>query len=793
MSRLFLTVLNMSITGGFVALAVMIARLLIKRAPKFFSYALWSIVLFRLICPFSFESAVSLIPTNKEPIPQEIVYMQNPAINTGIKTIDVSVNSIVESLPPVNQAVSVNPIGVTIEIYAIIWLFGITVLLCYGFITYFRLKQRLSIATLVRDNIYETDLIKTAFVMGFTKPKIIIPINLSENEFDYIIKHEKTHIKRFDYIIKPVAFLALIIHWFNPIIWLSYYLMAKDMEMSCDESVMKNTKEDIRVNYSSSLLALSAKQSGLLSPLAFGEGNVKSRIKNVLNYKKPTLWVLIVASIIIVIFVVGLISNPKKQETIINAENSISYEIVRIVNGQVQYSISPLSGDIAQLAEEIIMNSAIRSTLYQGININDLEECYLLRTTYNDTVTDNYIFLHDNKSVLQGGENGFFTLIDYELYEKLVEFDKEQQLLSTDSNIYKNENLGFSLNFPKEWEDKYSIVESDNYISVFDKKIYDTGQGGLLFTINRAIGEMITQQDMNMEPAPTKIILQGNGYTYFYRLPTDINYPLNDEELSKHYQEMSEQINFVVQGISLLGEQKPEASNDGFKVVGSSYFTVEIPSEWDIKQLEYLPIWDIYEGNNQVGWIQMLPYEAKESISEGVDDNAIREYLYNEETLRKMNINLLSNYADKSIMDKIKMSFKFTGGPFNVIDLESTANLYIARGCKKVFGTIDSFEVENGEPTAVIVNVMEFIPDGPNDNNPNGFRIEDLKYTQTYTLEQGVNVAALAPPNYTSYEMYYMPLLDENFINNYDYKNLFFDFIVGSDGNLLVVLGHYIP
>lgn len=696
MSRLFLIVLNMSITGSFVALAVMIARLLLKRTPKIFSYALWALVLFRLICPFSFESAVSLIPTNKEPIPQEIVYMQNPAINTGIKLIDNTVNnSIEESFSIVNQATNVNTVGNTIEIYAIIWLFGITVLLCYGFITYFRLKQRLSIAILVRDNIYETDLIKTAFVIGFIKPKIIIPINMSENEFDYIIKHEETHIKRFDYIIKPVAFLALIIHWFNPIIWVSYYLMAKDMEMSCDESVVKNNKEDIRVNYSSSLLALSANQGGLLSPLAFGEGNVKSRIKNVLNYKKPSFWIMILAVIIIVFVLISFGTDPQKigeQSETVNNQN-------------------------------------------------------------------------------QGMDSEF----------------------NANNDNYKNEALGLSLNFPKEWEDKYSIEESENYISVFDKQIYDTGQGGLLFTINRTIGEMIAQQDMNMEPVPTKIILQGNGYTYFYRLPTDVNYPVNDEKLTKHYQEMSEQIDYAVQGISLLGEQKPIAANNGFKVVGSSYFTVEIPSEWDIKQLEYLPIWDIYEGNNPVGWIQMLPYEVEESISESVDDNAIREYLYNEETLRKMNITLRGNYADKSVMDKIKMSFKFTGGPFNVIDLQSTANLYIAKGCRNVFGMIDSFETENGNPRAVIVNVMELIPDGPDDNNPNGFRIENLKYTETYTLDHGVNVAALAPPNYNSYEMYYMPLLDENFIKNYDYKNYYFDFIVGSDGNLLVVLGHYIP
>ena len=139
------------------------------------------------------------------------------------------------------------------------------------------------------------------------------------------------------------------------------------------------------------------------------------------------------------------------------------------------------------------------------------------------------------------------------------------------------------------------------------------------------------------------------------------------------------------------------------------------------------------------------------------------------------------------------MCFKFTGGQYNVIDLESAANIYIARGGKKVFGTIEDFEIVNGKPTAVNVNVMKFIPDGPNDNNPNSFKIEDLKQIETYSLDFGIDVAALAPPNFTSYNMYYMPRIDESFIKNYDYKNLYYDFIIGSEGQLKIVLGHYIP
>jgi len=314
MSSMFTTVLNMSITASYAAIAIIIARLFLYRAPKIFSYALWTVLLFRLLCPFTFESSVSLMPVNSQPIPQDIVYVENPAIQTGIKVIDNTVNTSIKNSLPVNQIASVNPMGEVMELGSLIWIIGILFLLTYGIITFLNLKNRLSIATLVNHNIYETDRIETPFVLGFIKPKIYIPTNLSENEFNYIIKHELTHIKRYDYIIKLIAFIALSIHWFNPIIWFSYFLMSKDMEMSCDESVMKDFNEDIRSSYSKSLLSLSAKQSGILVPLSFGESNVKSRIKNVLNYKKPTLWVIVILIIIIIgiIFILG--TNPMKND-----------------------------------------------------------------------------------------------------------------------------------------------------------------------------------------------------------------------------------------------------------------------------------------------------------------------------------------------------------------------------------------------------------------------------------------------------------------------------------------------
>lgn len=327
MSSFFLSVLNMSLTASYVVFMVMLARLVLKKAPKMFSYALWLVVLFRLVCPFSFESIFSLIPTKKDAIPHGIIYSYDPIIKTGVNIADNTVNqSLQPALPAVTPAASINPMGIIMEIASVIWMFGMIIMISYGMVSYFKLKRGLSTATLVMDNIFETDLIQTPFVLGLLKPRIYIPTELSENELEYVMKHEQTHIRRKDNIIKIVAFLVLALHWFNPMIWLSYFLVIKDMEMSCDESVMKQSSQDIRANYSKSLLSFSVKQSGLLSPLAFGESNVKSRIRNIIKYKRPAFWIVIVAIVIVITVAAGLLMNPKNTDpdlSLVNIDNAL--------------------------------------------------------------------------------------------------------------------------------------------------------------------------------------------------------------------------------------------------------------------------------------------------------------------------------------------------------------------------------------------------------------------------------------------------------------------------------------
>lgn len=308
MDKLFLQIINMSITSSYVILFIIVARLFLKKLPKIFSYVLWMVPFTRLIFPFSFESIFSLISISPKTLPDNIVYTQTPQIQSGITAIDSIVN---RRLPQPITGASINPMQIWIYIGSIIWLAGLGLLLIYSIYTTLKLSRNLKSANYLYDNIYEIDTIKTAFVFGLIKPKIYLPNNLSDIEKSYIIKHEETHIKRFDHIMKFIAFLVVSIHWFNPLVWFAFYLMGEDMELSCDESVIKEMGYGIKRDYSNSLLSLSiGKRIIGGSPIAFGENNTKGRIKNILNYKKPKFWVIIAAVIILIALAVGLLSNP---------------------------------------------------------------------------------------------------------------------------------------------------------------------------------------------------------------------------------------------------------------------------------------------------------------------------------------------------------------------------------------------------------------------------------------------------------------------------------------------------
>jgi len=310
MSELFLTVLNMSFTASYAILVVIIVRLLLKKAPKFISYALWIVVAFRLAVPFSFESVYSLIPRDMAdaPVRREIVSQHEPQINNGTVTFEpIAGNSLPAPVIDENAGLPDS----YVEAGAYIWISGITALLVYSFVSVLVLKRRLKDAQLTEGNIYEAENLKTPFVFGLLNSKIYLPAGLTREEQSYIILHEKTHIRRKDHIVKILAFVLIAVHWFNPLAWISFMLMSTDMELSCDERVLKAMGGNAKKPYAGTLLSLAAGRYILNgSPLAFSEGNVKSRIKNILNYKKPKFWVIASAVIIAAVVGAGLLTNP---------------------------------------------------------------------------------------------------------------------------------------------------------------------------------------------------------------------------------------------------------------------------------------------------------------------------------------------------------------------------------------------------------------------------------------------------------------------------------------------------
>ena len=345
MASIFSQILNMSMTGSVVIVLVMLARLVLKRSPKIFSYVLWSVVLFRLLCPVAFTAPVSVLkvagPAVQEAGNNISVVSYIPAsIDTQADFIAVQPDNLssnqVEGSEPKEQ-LRMTPMHAV----ALIWVVGTVGMILYSVAQYLILRRKLVGSMHLQDNIYLTDYINTAFVVGVFQPRIYLPSNVPSKERYYILAHEQHHIRRFDHVIKLLAYLALCIHWFNPLVWIAFVLAGKDMEMSCDEAVIKKLGEEIRADYSASLLRLATHKKILSGmPLAFGEGDTKSRVINMARWKKPTKWIVVICVILCLCILVVCVFNPKKR-----VEQSITDITRHTYNGLTNISIGDLCFD----------------------------------------------------------------------------------------------------------------------------------------------------------------------------------------------------------------------------------------------------------------------------------------------------------------------------------------------------------------------------------------------------------------------------------------------------------------
>ena len=313
MNEFFLKIINMSISASWLIFAVLILRLALKKAPKWVNVLLWGIVAIRLICPFSFESALSLIPS-AETFPKKIISGPSFDVQSGITPVDNRINDYLGDRYFEGVTVPANNGNTIMTILTIVWTIGILLLVAYTVISYWRLHREIDTAVRYKDNIFQSENVSSPFVLGLIKPRIYLPFKLDGQDMEHVVAHEQAHIRRKDHWWKPLGFLLLTIHWFNPLMWLAYVLLCRDIELACDEKVIKGLSNEQRADYTQALVACSVNRRMIAAcPLAFGEVGVKERVKSVMNYKKPAFWVIIIAVIVCVGVAVCFLTNPKQD------------------------------------------------------------------------------------------------------------------------------------------------------------------------------------------------------------------------------------------------------------------------------------------------------------------------------------------------------------------------------------------------------------------------------------------------------------------------------------------------
>ena len=329
----------MSISATWLALMVIALRFLLKKAPKWVNVFLWGLVAVRLVCPFTLESALSLIPS-AETISPEIMMDVTPEIHTGIEAVNSVVNPVITETFAPEPAASANPLQILIPAASVLWCVGMGLMGLYTLVTYWRLRHKVRMAIRVNDDIYLSEYVASPFVLGIGRPRIYLPYHMDDLDRYHVIAHERTHIRRKDHWWKPLGFLLLTIHWFNPVMWVAYVLLCRDIELACDEKVVRNMREDQRANYSQALLNCSIDRKSIAAcPIAFGEVGVKERVRNVLNYKKPGFWVILIALILCTAVAVCFLTDPETPAELENLMGK-TYEVTEMAYSDPRYSFT---------------------------------------------------------------------------------------------------------------------------------------------------------------------------------------------------------------------------------------------------------------------------------------------------------------------------------------------------------------------------------------------------------------------------------------------------------------------
>lgn len=368
MSELFLKIVNMSISASWVVVAVLALRFCLKKAPKWVNVLLWGIVAARMVFPFSIESVLSLIPS-AETISPTIMMEQSPSVQTGVPALNHVINPVISGSFTPAPGASANPLQIWIPVLAGIWLFGIVALFLYSAVSYWRLRRKVCEAVILRDNIYQSENVCSPFVLGIIRPKIYLPYHMDSREVGHVIAHEQTHICRKDHWWKPLGFLLLTIHWFNPLMWLSYVLLCRDIELACDEKVIGKMGNAQRADYTQALVACSVDRRLIAAcPLAFGEIGVKERVKSVMNYKKPAFWIVLASVIVCAVIAVCFLTNPIGFQFDVSANTIVSANHFDMRNADDPVSTEMTPAQISELNSRLAgVKNCKRSDKYAGL------------------------------------------------------------------------------------------------------------------------------------------------------------------------------------------------------------------------------------------------------------------------------------------------------------------------------------------------------------------------------------------------------------------------------------------
>lgn len=562
MAAVFLKLLNLSISASWLVLAVLVLRLISKRSPKWMNVLLWGIVALRLVLPFSIESALSLIPSAETVSPAAVQFDPAPTITSGVSVIDNAVNpSLSEHFAAVPTA-SVNPLYVWTEIAGWVWLIGLGAMLLYALVSYLRLRRRVSVSLPIQDHIYLCDAISSPFILGVVKPRIYLPSGLDEVQRQNVLAHEQAHLARRDHWWKPLGFALLAVYWFNPVLWLAYTLLCRDIELACDERVIRTMDESAVKTYSTVLLACSMpRKAAITCPLAFGEVGVKERVRNALHYKKPAFWVVAASVAVCVVVAVCFLTNPRTDT---DAAGLVGFHREQVTYADVTDESGAQPSSVQLTAEETDAVYALLDALqYKRLGAaSAMEDCYA-RLYFISAVGERCEIMLSEREMLVNPITDGKTARLYELRSGSTELRDylfgcigASEAAEDEMKTMTEPTLSLTLTVPAAWEDIAELSACDKGTAYLGYGIMlfhlseknalaaypDGGMGSVWWLVAMSWDNFKELRGYDALPVPEilgiaeYVLGADDEYVYLLVLPSDVQFLENDPVSQRQYE-----------------------------------------------------------------------------------------------------------------------------------------------------------------------------------------------------------------------------------------------------------------